>query len=266
MGFQIKCVILFDLMVIGESFMWCRNESRVAGRARHSRAPTARIKRKHMTNPTPWFLRAGSWTQSFPLLFFSLSSLSRHRSPPLPPLPLSPGPPWLPRASRRSAARTGTRRRSSWSPSSPSCSGLWVWPARLWASHLPFYSSCQSVRGTGDWASTRCPGPRPPPGSSSSSLCVTSWDAQVKSKMFIWAQPGSFSFLSYRAEKRGNSFSNMMPAGSNYARKYSHSNAFVAHFNVAIKEEKGKTGVSEWSLPGRLQHFQSKLSSDTTQM
>ena len=123
----------------------------------------------------------GSCSQSFPLPFLFQSW---HCSPLS--VPLSPSPPlsflrsWRPRVWRPSAVRTETRRRSLWSPSSPSCSGRWVWVALLWASCSLSCSFCRNAKDTDDWDSIPCPGPRPPPGYCSSSVYVTYWDAQVK--------------------------------------------------------------------------------------
>lgn len=127
----------------------------------------------------PWFLR------ELGRRFISSSSLFFHVS--LSPLlsfsPFSPW--WHPRGWRLSAARTETQRQSSWSPSSPSCSGLWVWEAQLWASYLLFYKFCQNARDTEDLDSILFRGLRPPHGYCSSSVYVTYWDAQVKKNLLV---------------------------------------------------------------------------------
>lgn len=149
----------------------------------------------------PWFLgEFGLWIH---FLFFSFSSrlsspasvaFSLSLSVSLPPSSA----PWHPRGWRPSAARTETRRRSSWSPSSRSCSGRWVWEARLWASCLLFYKFCRNAKDTGDSGSILCRGPRPPRGSCSSSVYVTFWDAQVTTRLLEWA-----NFLNLSCDKGG---------------------------------------------------------------
>ena len=118
---------------------------------------------------------------------------------------------WRPRGWRPSAVPTETRRRSSRSPSSPSCSGRWVWVARLWASRSLCCSFCRNTKDTDDWDSILCPGQRPPPGSSSSSVYVTYWDAQVKKGWPTFF----FCFLPLQGEEATWSL-----AGASYARKY----------------------------------------------
>ena len=105
---------------------------------------------------------------------------------------------WRPRGWRPSAVPTETRRRSSRSPSSPSCSGRWVWVARLWASRSLCCSFCRNTKDTDDWDSILCPGQRPPPGSCSSSVYVTYWDAQVKKGWPTFF----FVFFLYRERKQ----------------------------------------------------------------
>lgn len=124
----------------------------------------------HVPNHFLSFLRSlFSFLSSHPHSFVSLSAV---QSPALRP--------WHPPGWRPSAARTETRRPSSWWPSSRSCSGRWAWGARLSASCLPFCNFSRSAKDTEDSGSIRCRGPRLPPGYWSSSACVTYWGAQVK--------------------------------------------------------------------------------------
>lgn len=146
----------------------------------------------------PWFVkRVGSWTYFLWCSFFLFSSLPTdtvaHFSPSL------SGPWWLPPGWRPSAARTETRRRSSWSLSSLFCSGLWLWEAQLSASSSLFCKFCQSARATEDWDSILCQGQRPPPGYCSSSVSVTYWDAQVQTVAVAF----SFFFFQISWGERG---------------------------------------------------------------
>lgn len=138
------------------------------------------------------FPRVGPCTQTFPLpsrlgSLVSPDTVAHFLLPPLLLLTLFsfPPPSWLLPGWRRSAARTETRRRASWSPSSRCCSARSLWLARLSASSSRFCNSCPSAKDTGGSDSTRCRGPRLPRGYCSSSVCVTFWDVQVKIGLYV---------------------------------------------------------------------------------
>lgn len=165
-----------------------------------------KLQLRGLNGSTWWFSPVISrrvwFVDSFPLLLFFFAPLFARFCCFLPlslsvSLPPSSAP-WHPRGWRPSAARTETRRRSSWSPSSRSCSGRWVWEARLWASCLLFYKFCRNAKDTGDSGSILCRGPRPPRGSCSSSVYVTFWDAQVTTRLLEWA-----NFLNLSCDKGG---------------------------------------------------------------